>query len=83
MLTSRATDDRIYECSMPAAHELATSILVDVSLSTDAWIDNRRVLDVEKDALGVFARGISACGDSFSIQTFTSRRRDWVRVDTR
>ncbi len=75
-------DDRIYESARPAAHELATSILVDVSLSTDSWIDNRRVLDVEMQALDVFARGLDACGDRFSINTFTSRRRDWVRIDT-
>jgi nitric oxide reductase NorD protein len=58
------------------------TLLVDVSLSTDAWIDNRRVLDVEKEALLVLAHGLSACGDHHSILTFTSRRRDWVRVET-
>ncbi len=75
-------DDRIYGCARPASHELATSILVDVSLSTDSWVDNRRVLDVEMQALDVLARGLQSCGDRFAIQTFTSRRRDWVRIDT-
>jgi nitric oxide reductase NorD protein len=75
-------DDRIYACARPACHELATSILVDVSLSTDSWVDNRRVLDVEMQALDVLARGLQSCGDRFAIQTFTSRRRDWVRIDT-
>ncbi|ANL30495.1 nitric oxide reductase activation protein NorD (plasmid) [Rhizobium phaseoli] len=82
LLATGQTDDRIYECARPASHELATSILVDVSLSTDSWVDNRRVLDVEKQALDVFARGLDACGDSFSIHTFTSRRRNWVRIDS-
>ncbi len=75
-------DDRIYASARPASHELATAILVDVSLSTDSWVDNRRVLDVEMQALDVLARGLQSCGDRFSIKTFTSRRRDWVRVDT-
>ncbi|GAA3101695.1 nitric oxide reductase activation protein NorD [Rhizobium viscosum] len=75
-------DDRIYGCARPASHELATSILVDVSLSTDSWVDNRRVLDVEMQALDVLARGLQSCGDRFAIKTFTSRRRDWVRVET-
>ncbi len=74
-------DDRIYGCARPASHELATSILVDVSLSTDSWVDNRRVLDVEMQALDVLARGLQSCGDRFAIKTFTSRRRDWVRID--
>lgn len=82
LLATGQPDDRIYECARPACHELATSILVDVSLSTDSWLNNRRVLDVEMQALDVFARGLDSCGDSFSIHTFTSRKRNWVRVDT-
>lgn len=74
--------DRIHRMSRPMAHDLAVSLLVDVSLSTDAWFDDLRVLDVEKQALTVLAEGLSACGDNHSILTFTSRRRSWVRVET-
>ena len=74
--------DRIHLLSRPQANDLAVTILVDVSLSTDAWLDNRRVLDVEKEALLVLAHGLSACGTNHSILTFTSRRRSWVRVET-
>ncbi|MDG3579947.1 nitric oxide reductase activation protein NorD [Rhizobium sp. YJ-22] len=74
--------DRIHLMSRPQVHDLAVTILVDVSLSTDAWFDNRRVLDVEKEALMVLSHGLAACGDSHSILTFTSRRRSWVRVET-
>ncbi|MBB4279256.1 nitric oxide reductase activation protein NorD [Rhizobium mongolense] len=81
-LATGQPDDRIYQATRPMAHELATSILVDVSLSTDSWVDNHRVLDVEKQALDVFARGLDACGDNFAISTFTSRRRFWVRIET-
>jgi nitric oxide reductase NorD protein len=58
------------------------TILVDVSLSTDAWFDDHRVLDVEKEALSVLANGLAACGTNHSILTFTSRRRSWVRIET-
>ncbi|MDO6966883.1 nitric oxide reductase activation protein NorD [Rhizobium alvei] len=74
--------DRIHLASRPLGHDLAVSILVDVSLSTDAWIDNHRVLDVEKQALLVLANGLSAAGTHHSILTFTSRRRAWVRIET-
>lgn len=74
--------DRIHRTSRPLVHDLAVTLLVDVSLSTDAWFDNLRVLDVEKQALTVLAEGLSACGDNHSILTFTSRRRNWVRVET-
>lgn len=73
--------DRIHLTSRPQAHDLAVTILVDVSLSTDAWFDNRRVLDVEKESLLILANGLAACGDNHSILTFTSRRRDWVRIE--
>ncbi|RWM07740.1 nitric oxide reductase activation protein NorD [Mesorhizobium sp.] len=74
--------DRIRLMTRPQAHDLAVTILVDVSLSTDAWFDDHRVLDVEKDAVLILAHGLAACGDNHSILTFTSRRRDWVRVET-
>ncbi|OHV79803.1 nitric oxide reductase activation protein NorD [Ensifer sp. LCM 4579] len=74
--------DRIHMMNRPRAHDLAVTLLVDVSLSTDAWFDDLRVLDVEKQALLVLAHGLSACGDAHEILTFTSRRRDWVRVET-
>ena len=74
--------DRIHFLSRPQAQDLAVTILVDVSLSTDAWLDNRRVLDVEREALLVLAHGLAACGTNHSILTFTSRRRSWVRIET-
>lgn len=74
--------DRVHLAMRPEGHDLAVTLLVDVSLSTDAWVDNQRVLDVEKEALLVLAHGLAACGDANSILTFTSRRRDWVRLET-
>lgn len=74
--------DRVHVAMRPQGHDLAVTLLVDVSLSTDAWVDGYRVLDVEKEALLVLAHGLSACGDHHSILTFTSRRRSWVRLET-
>ena len=74
--------DRVHVAMRPEGHDLAVTLLVDVSLSTDAWVDGHRVLDVEKQALLVLAHGLSACGDHHSILTFTSRRRSWVRIET-
>jgi nitric oxide reductase NorD protein len=81
LIASGECSDRIHLMSRPQAHDLAVTLLVDVSLSTDSWFNDRRVLDVEKEALMVLAEGLSACGDKHSILTFTSRRRDWVRVE--
>jgi nitric oxide reductase NorD protein len=74
--------ERVHLAMRPQGHDLAVTLLVDVSLSTDAWVDGYRVLDVEKEALLVLAHGLAACGDHHSILTFTSRRRSWVRLET-
>ncbi len=80
-LASGYCSDQVYTQRRPMERDLAVSVLVDASLSTDSWLENRRVLDVEKEALAVFSHALAACGDSFSIQTFTSRKRSQVRVD--
>jgi nitric oxide reductase NorD protein len=75
-------NDRVHMALRRQEHDLAVALLVDVSLSTDAWVDDRRVLDVEKEALLVLSHGLAAVGDDHAIYTFTSRRRSWVRVET-
>ncbi|MGE5504384.1 MAG: nitric oxide reductase activation protein NorD [Actinomycetota bacterium] len=75
-------NERVWLQRRAIERDLAVTLLVDASLSTDAWIEGRRVLDVEKEALAVFCHGLAACGDSFAVQTFTSRKRGWVRVET-
>jgi nitric oxide reductase NorD protein len=74
--------DRVHLAMRPQGHDLAVTLLVDVSLSTDAWVDGYRVLDVEKEALLVLVHGLAAGGDHHSILTFTSRRRSWIRLET-
>jgi len=73
--------ENVYMRWRDQARDLAVATLVDVSLSTDSWVEDRRVLDVEKEALLALAHGIQACGDDQAIYTFTSRRRH--RVDVR
>jgi nitric oxide reductase NorD protein len=76
------SSDRFYLSTRQQARDLAVSILVDVSLSTDAWLEDRRVLDVEKEALLVLGHGLAGCGDDYAIHCFTSHRRHrvWVNV---
>ena len=74
--------EQIFEAHRSTERDLAVAILTDVSLSTDAWVDNRRILDVEKEAMLVLAHGLAGCGDAYALYTFTSRRRENVRIDT-
>ncbi len=72
--------DQIHLKIHQQTRDLAIAILVDVSLSTDSWVNNRRILDIEKEALITLATGLATCRDAFAIYTFTSRKRDYVRV---
>lgn len=74
--------ERVFVSSRTVARDLSVAVLMDVSLSTDAWLQDRRVLDVEKSALLALTHGLTACGDEHAIFTFTSRRRTWVNVST-
>ena len=72
----------LYMTARAQARDLAVSILIDVSLSTDAWVQDRRIIDIEKEALLVLAHGLARCGDDYSIQSFTSHRRHRVWVNS-
>ncbi len=59
--------DRIYASTREQIRDLAVSVLIDTSLSTDAMVGERRVLDLETEALMVLAHGIEVCGDALSL----------------
>ncbi|WP_312797282.1 nitric oxide reductase activation protein NorD [Tianweitania sp.] len=77
-----AGTERVFLQARAAMRDLSLAVLMDVSLSTDAYIQERRVLDVEKSALLALTHGLTACGDEHAIFTFTSRRRQNVTVAT-
>ena len=70
--------DRIWRQSRKEGRDLAVSILLDVSRSTDSAVGDRRVIDVEHEALTALAWGLDACGDDFAVSGFSSLRRDRV-----
>ncbi|MCP3868488.1 MAG: VWA domain-containing protein [Gammaproteobacteria bacterium] len=72
--------DRLYREMRSGARDLACLLLADLSLSTDAWVnDHARVIDVIRDTLFLFAETLEATGDRFAMFGFSSRRRDPVR----
>jgi nitric oxide reductase NorD protein len=70
--------DRIWRQSRPQARNLAVSILLDVSRSTESAVTGRAVIEIEREALTALAWGLDACGDSFAINAFSSLKRDRV-----
>src|SRR5690606_31757003 len=81
MADLRATgrgSDRIWRQSRPENRDLAVSILLDVSRSTESAVTGRPVIDIAREALTALAWGLDACGDRFAIQGFSSLKRDRV-----
>jgi nitric oxide reductase NorD protein len=77
--------DRVWRQTRPERRDLAVSILLDVSRSTESAIpghghDGRSVIDIEREALAALSWGLDACGDSFAIHAFSSLKRDRVFV---
>nr|WP_241262978.1 VWA domain-containing protein [Parahaliea mediterranea] len=73
--------EHLYLAARPQARDLAVNVLVDNSLSTEAWLEDRRIIDVSREALWVLAHGLARCGDDYAIATFTSHRRHRVRIN--
>src|SRR5690606_16958224 len=64
--------------------DLACLLLADLSMSTDAHLDNEhRVIDVITDSLLLFGEALSAVGDQFALYAFSSLRRRQVRMQER
>ena len=73
-------NERIWMQSRPEARDLAVSILLDVSRSTESAVTGRAVIDIEREALAALAWGLNACGDDFAIHAFSSLQRPRVYV---
>ena len=71
----------VYARAAKTERSLASLLMADLSLSTDAYANNSsRVIDVIRDALFVFGEALDGTGDAFEMLGFSSVRRQHVRV---
>lgn len=73
-------DPRLYIRQARQRRDVSTLVLLDISLSTDAWVDDQRVIDVARDAVLVLGEVSSRLGDSLRIMAFASHTRNQVRA---
>lgn len=71
---------RVYIRRTQQDPDLAAAVLVDVSLSTDSWVLDRRVLDVAKQAVLVLGEVTDRLGDQIAVYAFASKTRNSCRV---
>ncbi len=83
LAAGRTPTERIYVSRRRRTLDLAILILLDLSLSTDSWVEGRRILDVEKEATLIFGEALEGCGVRFALAGFSSRTRnrcDYLRI---
>ncbi len=81
-LATGETSNRLYRQARSEDRDLAVQVVFDASRSTESYVDNRQVLEVEKEALAALAYGLEDCGDDLAICAFSSLKRHRVYVQT-
>lgn len=71
---------RLYEWRERQRRAFATCVLLDISLSSDAWVEDRRVLDVAREAVLVLGEVAYHLGDDLEVLAFASHTRNRCRV---
>jgi len=83
--SGRLPSDRLYIKRIKQHRDVAVLLLVDLSRSTANTVfgSQKRVLDVEKEAVVLFCEALSVVGDAFAIAGFSGTGRlgvDYLRV---
>lgn len=72
----RPGDDRFYLDKRRERRDLSVLFLMDMSLSTDSYVENRKVLDTEKQAVTTFCEVLHDYDCRFRIDGFSSQTRN-------
>src|SRR5690606_11283479 len=73
--------EALYQCRRRAERDLAITLLIDVSGSTDGWVSaERRVIDVEREALLLVCIALDGLGEPYAVQAFSGEGPDAVIV---
>ncbi|MCV2367471.1 nitric oxide reductase activation protein NorD [Roseateles oligotrophus] len=71
----------VYARAAKTERSLASLLMADLSLSTDAYANNNsRIIDVIREALFVFGEALDGSGDPFEMLGFSSVRRQNIRI---
>jgi nitric oxide reductase activation protein len=73
-------NQRLYTRRARRRRDIATTLLLDLSLSSDSWVGGQRVLDVTRDAAFVLGEVTQTFGDRIQILAFASHTRNHCRV---
>ena len=71
----------LYRTQRPESRDLAITLLIDISGSTDSWLTaNKRIIDVEREALLLVCIALERLGAPYSIMAFSGEGPQHVTV---
>jgi nitric oxide reductase NorD protein len=74
---------RLYRSERRVQRDMAVMLLVDVSGSTDSWVaGNRRIIDVEREALLLVCVALEGLGQPYAVQAFSGETAQGVVLRT-
>jgi len=75
LAAGRTPDERIYVERRRRLHDVSALILMDLSFSTDSWIDDARVLDTIRETLFCTGEVLEEFIEGFAVAGFSSNTR--------
>lgn len=69
--------ENVYIANRKQEKDISILLLLDVSLSSDSYVNGNRVIDIEKQVAILFGEIIQEFGIDFSIQCFYSKTRNY------
>lgn len=73
-------DPRVYRRLRKRRRDFVTTVLLDVSMSTDAWVGGRRILDVGRESVLILGQVAHDLGDRLEVLAFASETRNRCQV---
>ena len=74
--------ERVFTSTRQCARDLSVAVLIDISRSSESWIEGRQVIEISREVLLALTAGLAASGDDNAIFSFSSLRRDRVIVSS-
>lgn len=77
MLSKRTTTDKLYLSNRKKDKDISILLLLDISLSSDGYVDGLRVIDVEKQVSILFGEILNEYAIDFAVKGFFSKTRNY------
>jgi nitric oxide reductase NorD protein len=78
ILAGKSPDENIFYTKRKTEKDISILLLLDISLSTDGYASNNRIIDVEKDVSILFGEILNEFNIDFAIDCFYSKTRNYA-----